>query len=339
MFHLPKPVINYTHQLIVEERSPAYFLVQNGCLSSWGGKLSLYGFTNLRQGESVEKQILFLAGLLPFQGLPLVLPCIKMESGVAADVHIFTADEGEWILLLDASWYENQYQLVQQQGNDLSLVRQHQSRLLQPYWHDLVAANLSQELVTILEKGDRRDVTILLAKICGFNSGIEDCSPEEVVSTLNSYISTIMQPLLDEGGMVSKSIGDAVTSLFGILPVTGSPAVRATKAAMRIVEAVREVSQVRQVDRRTAFGVGISIVSGSIVVGITGSQNQKTFIAAGDRMAAIEQLGYQTVPNAIAIDRNTYDRIGEMQAYFRNSKTVYKDIANEPIPIFTFLVA
>jgi len=336
MSHLPNPVINYTHRLIIEERSPAYFLVQNGCLSSWGGKLSLYGFTNLRQGESVEKQILFLTGLLPFQSLPLVLPCIKMESGVAADVHIFTADEGEWILLLDASWYENQSIIVQQQGNDLSLIRQHQSRWLQQYMHDRVAANLSQELVTILEKGDRRDVTILLAKICGFNSSIEDYPPAEVISSLNSYISTIMQPLLDEGGMVSKSIGDAVTSLFGILPMTGLPAVRAIKAAMRILEAVREVSQVRQADRRIAFGVGISIVSGSVVVGMAGSHDRKTFIAAGDRMAVVEQLGCQITPNAIAIDRNTYDRIGEMQAYFRTSKTVYKGINSEPIPIFTF---
>ena len=53
MSHLPKPITNYIHQLIIEDRSPAYFLVQNGCLSSWGGKLSLYGFDRLQQGESV----------------------------------------------------------------------------------------------------------------------------------------------------------------------------------------------------------------------------------------------------------------------------------------------
>jgi class 3 adenylate cyclase len=337
MSHLPKPVTNYIHQLIIEARSPAYFLVQNGCLSSWGGELSLYGFDRLQQGESVERQILFLTGLLPFRSLPIILPCIKMETGVAADVHIFTADEGDWILLLDASWYENQYSIVQQQVNDLSLIRQHQSRLLQQLLHHQVAANLSQELMEILEKGDRRDVTILLAKICDSNSLIENNPPEEVLSTLNSYISTIMQPLLDEGGMVSKIVGDAVTSLFGILPVTGLPAVHAIKAAMRIVEAAQEVSKVRQVEKRIAFGVGIIVVSGSLVVGITGSQNQKTFIAAGDRMAVVEQLGYQATPNAIAIDRSTYDRIGGMQARFRKSHSIFK--GSELIPIFTFLIA
>lgn len=340
MSHLPEPIVEYIHQLIVEDRSPAYFFVQkDGCLSSWGGKLSLYGFTNLQRGESVERQILFLAGLLPFRSLPIILPCIKMESGVAADVHIFTADEGDWILLLDASLYERQCTIIQQQGNDLSLIRQYQSRSLQQRLHYQVAGNLSQELVEILEKGDRRDVTILLVKICDFNSFIEDYSPEEVFSTLNSYIATIAQPLLDEGGLVSKIIGDAVTSLFGILPVTGAPAIHAIKAAVKIVEAARELNQVRQTDKRMTFGVGISIVSGSLLVGIAGSQNQKTFIATGDRMAIAEQLGERATPNTIVIDRNTYNRIGEMQPRFKNSHTICKAIALEPIPTFTFLVA
>ena len=137
--------------------------------------------------------------------------------------------------------------------------------------------------------------------------------------------------------MASKIVGDTVTSLFGILPVSGAPAVRAIKAAMRILETVQEVSKVRQVNNRIAFDVGISIVSGSLVVGITGSQNQKTFIAVGDRMAIVEQLGDRTTPNAIAIDRDTYDRIGKMQTHFKKSNTISKD--SEPIPIFTFLVA
>lgn len=339
MSHLPKSIVNYFQELIFENRSPAYLLLQDGCLMSWGGQLSLYGFQHFKQGEFVEKKLSFLTGLLPFQNLPIVLPCIKMESGVAADVHIFSADEGDWILLLDARWYERQYSILQQQGNDLSLIRQHQSRLLEQRLHGRVAANLSQELEAILEKGDRRDVTILLAKICGLNSSIDEYPPAEVIATINSYISAIAQPLLDRGGIVSKSFGGTVTSLFGILPTTGSPAVRAIEAASRVLEVVREMRQVRQVGQCVVFDVGISVVSGSLVVGITGSQDRKALIAVGDRMAIVEQLGSQATPNAIAIDRDTYDRIGEMQARFIRSHTISKGIASEPVPIFTFLVA
>lgn len=339
MSHLPKPVINYLQRLIVEDRSPAYFSVRkDGCLSGWGGQLSLYGFTNLKQGESVERQVLFLAGFLPFKSLPTILPCVKMESGVAADVHIFAADEGTWVLLLDARWYESQYSIVQQQRNDLSLIRQYQSRFLRQHLHPQIAANLSEDLLQLLEKGDRRNVTILLAKICGFNSFIADNSPEEVFSTLNSYVAAIVQPLLDEGGMVNKVMGDTVTSLFGILPVNGVPPVHAIKAALRVVDAVREVSKIRQTDNRTTFDSSISIVSGSLILGMTGSQNQKTFIAAGDRMALAEQLGYQASPGEIIVDENTFNHLGEMQHLFVKSHTLDKEVI-EPIRIFTFLVA
>lgn len=59
MLYLPEAVISYTYKLTLENRSPAYLLVQNKRLFSWGGKLSLYGLTNLKQGEYVEKKYYF----------------------------------------------------------------------------------------------------------------------------------------------------------------------------------------------------------------------------------------------------------------------------------------
>lgn len=38
MLYLPDPVVSYIHKLTVENRSPAYILVQkDGRLFSWGG--------------------------------------------------------------------------------------------------------------------------------------------------------------------------------------------------------------------------------------------------------------------------------------------------------------
>lgn len=52
MLYLSDTISNYIHELTIEARSPAYLLVmKDGRLSRWGGKLSLYGFTNLQQGE------------------------------------------------------------------------------------------------------------------------------------------------------------------------------------------------------------------------------------------------------------------------------------------------
>lgn len=335
MYYLPEPIIDYIHKLTVENRSPAYLLVQkDGRLSKWGGKLSLYGFQNLQKGEYIDRQILFLTGLLPIHGSPVILPCIETDSGIYADVHIFSTDKGDWILLLDATLYENQRSLVQQKGNDLSLIRQKQAKIFNRHFNYYPEIPLG--FWHLLEKGERRDVSILQATICGFNAYIENKSPQIVFSTLNSYISSMMQPLLDEGGMVDRILGDAVITLFGILPASGSPSECALKAAVRVIEAVKEIGKVRQLDGLIKFDTAISITSGSVILGLIGSHNQKTFVVAGNHVKLAEQLGQNCRASEIIIDASTFNQIGKMQKYFYETTMFKTEI--EPISIYSYLV-
>ena len=338
MLYLPDPIVNYIHKLTVKNRSPAYILVQkNGRLFSWGGKLSFYGFSNLKQGEYVDKQILFLTGLLPLSGLPIILPCVQMESGISADVHIFSAEERDWVLLLDATLYESQRSAVQQKGNDLSLIRNQQARSLHQHFNHPVVENLPAEFLHLLERGICSNVTILLARICGFNSCVEKTSPEEAFIILNSYISTMIQSVLDEGGMVDKIMGDTVMTLFGVLPATGLAPVHAFNAALRMIEAVKEVGKVWQENECCTFDTGIGIASGSISLGIIGSKNNKTFIAVGHHVNLAEQLKRQARPREILIDENTFNQLGKIQDYFSMSSIVETGIV-EPIRVYSYLV-
>ncbi|MFL9451805.1 MULTISPECIES: hypothetical protein [Nostocales] len=123
MFDIPTCVTDYLLSFFKEERSLAYLLVnQDGCLSTWGGQLSAYGLLNLQQGEKAEKQIFFLEGLLPLEGVPLFFPCVKITSGICADVHLFPSKEGDWVLLLDATWDEMHIGIIQQQINHSNLI-------------------------------------------------------------------------------------------------------------------------------------------------------------------------------------------------------------------------
>ncbi|MGB3757722.1 MAG: hypothetical protein WBA07_15315 [Rivularia sp. (in: cyanobacteria)] len=121
---IPLPVSSYLINFIRESRSLAYLFVgKDGYLDSWGGKLNQYGIANLHQGENASQQILFLEGLLPLDGFPLFLPCVKTEIGVCADVHLFPEKEGDWVLLLDATWDEMQIFKVQQEVNSSCLMQ------------------------------------------------------------------------------------------------------------------------------------------------------------------------------------------------------------------------
>ncbi|MDM9381733.1 hypothetical protein QUB80_13575 [Chlorogloeopsis sp. ULAP01] len=131
MQDVPASVNDYLINLMIETRSLAYLLVtKDGCLSSWGGKLSAYGITNLQKGEDVGQQIFFLEGLLPLDDFPLFLPRMKTEYGICADVHIFPSEEGDWVLLLDATLDEMQLSIIQQQVNDFILNPEKVTRVL-----------------------------------------------------------------------------------------------------------------------------------------------------------------------------------------------------------------
>jgi hypothetical protein len=131
MLDVPIPVVAYILTMIVETRSLAYLLVKkDGCLSAWGGKLAVYGVNNLRKGENIGQQVFFLEGLLPLDDVPLFLPRMKTEYGICADVHIFPAEEGDWVLLLDATLDEMQLSLIQQQANNSVLSHEKLIRIL-----------------------------------------------------------------------------------------------------------------------------------------------------------------------------------------------------------------
>lgn len=334
MLQLPDPVLAYIHTLTIENRSPAYLLVENdGRLSSWGGELSAYGVTNLQTGKYLGEQVFFLEGLLPLDSSPLFLPCIETTKGLVADVHLFLEDEVYWVLLLDATLEENQRSIIQQKSNDLSLLRKKQSRLLSKHLGKEVNTNLAQEMLTIQVTGERKNVTVLVVDIRGFINYSESHPPDVVFKTLNLYLLSMIQPILDEAGMVDKIMGDAIMALFGLLPSTCSSQVQAVKAAIRIIEALQELGKVRKLENLLAFEVGIGIASGSVALGITDSKISKTFTAIGYHVNLATYLEQQAAPSEIIIDENTFDKIADLQTYFSPTSFLIKGTV---APILTY---
>ena len=125
MLDLPASIVDYIFSITVENRSLAYLFVRkDGRLSDWGGKLAEYGIRKLQKGGYVGEQIFFLEGLLPLDDSSIFLSCLKTEYGSCADIHIFSGDEGDWVLMLDATVEEKQRSLIQQPRNELSLLQE-----------------------------------------------------------------------------------------------------------------------------------------------------------------------------------------------------------------------
>lgn len=338
MIDFPRPILDYIQKVIIEIRSPAYLLIaKDGQLLEWGGNLETYGIINLEKGQIIETKVVFLEGLLPVDSFPIFLQCIEMQPNTYADIHIFPSNQGDWVLFLDATLNQVRQSAVQQKGNELSLVREKQSRILAQYLGKDVAESLAQGAFTLEQKAERSEVSILFADIRGFTAYSEKQAPEEVFKTLNLYLPAMIQPVLDEAGMVDKLIGDAVMGIFGVLPVRESPPKHAIKAALQMMEAVNNVSKMRQAENETSLKIGIGIASGPVALGILGSKERRTFTAIGHHVNLAARMESQSRPGEILVDENTFTKLGDMQASFSNIDLSFKGIA-KPLSTYSWLV-
>lgn len=338
MLDLPRPVLDYIQKIIIEIRSPAYlFVAKDGHLLSWGGGLETYGIINLEKGQKIETNLFFLQGILPLDEFPVFLQCLEIHNGIYADIHIFSGDAGDWVLILDATLNQVKQSVFQQKGNELSLVREKQSKILAQYLGKDVAESLSQGTFPFEQKEERSEVSILFADIRGFTSYSEKQLPETVFKTLNLYLPAMIQPILSQAGIVDKLIGDAVMGIFGVLPATELPPKQAINAALQMIEAVENVNKIQQDHDEITLKIGIGIATGPVALGILGSKDRRTFTAIGHHVNLAARMESQARPNEILVDANTFTKVADSQRFFSKVAFSFKGIA-QPLPTYSWLV-
>jgi len=122
MTGMPWAVADYLLRISATDRSPAFLEVSSdGLLLGWGGHIDAYGLAPLTVGLRVTEHVVMLEGLLPADDDGVVLPCVSLEQGRPADIHIIRTDGRDWVLLLDASPFEVRSRLPQQLANELVL--------------------------------------------------------------------------------------------------------------------------------------------------------------------------------------------------------------------------
>lgn len=133
MAQFPVPVADYLRALAIDHRAPAYLLsARDGRLAACGGELDRYDLAGLVIGEPLDDQVVYLMGLLPLEaGERQFIECLQIEGCPPTDIHLFAGEEGDWIVLLDASEREKEQRILQQKGNELAVNYYRLSREIQ----------------------------------------------------------------------------------------------------------------------------------------------------------------------------------------------------------------
>jgi adenylate cyclase len=160
--------------------------------------------------------------------------------------------------------------------------------------------------------GEAVTVTVLFSDIRNFTPMSESLAPQEVVELLNNYFSRACEPILEQGGMVDKFIGDAIMAVFGSPVAYPDHARRAIAAALTLAEKAADFRA--WITRRFPegdwqdFHIGIGLHTGEVVVGNVGSPKRFEFTAIGDTVntasrleSLTKELGWTIVASAATI--------------------------------------
>lgn len=160
--------------------------------------------------------------------------------------------------------------------------------------------------------GEAFTVTVLFADIRNFTTISESLRPHEVVEMLNTYFSRACEPILEQGGMVDKFVGDAVMAVFGAPHPQPDHARRALKAALAMAAAAKGFQDWMAArfagQNIPEFRIGIGLHTGETVIGNIGTPKRFEFTAIGDTVntasrleGLTKELGWQIVASDATI--------------------------------------
>ena len=135
-------------------------------------------------------------------------------------------------------------------------------------------------------EGQRRQVTVLFADLCGYTALSSSADPELVQALLDRVFARLDGLVASFGGSVNQHIGDAVLALFGAPVAHDNDAERAVAAALAMHAAVADL--VDPLGSKVVLHVGIA--SGVVVAAATGSSEHRIYTVTGESVNLASRL-------------------------------------------------
>lgn len=137
--------------------------------------------------------------------------------------------------------------------------------------------------------GTIRNVTIMFSDIKGFTPFSESLSAYDVIFILNRYFSIMREIIIENGGEINNYIGDAIMAIFG-LKETRQQTLRATNAALQMIDAMDEFKEYLIKAYGTDFDIRVGVHYGEVIVGNVGSGDDKKFTVIGDAVNVASRI-------------------------------------------------
>jgi adenylate cyclase len=155
--------------------------------------------------------------------------------------------------------------------------------------------------------GEESPVTVLFADARNFTGFCEKTSPQVLVSTLNRYLSVIIEAILQCDGMVNKFGGDSVMAVWNAPISCPEHALSATRAAVNAQQQISALQLKAPHLPKMEFGIGVN--SGKAIVGNMGSLDRLEYSIIGDTVNTAARLSAVAPGGKVWIGSETFEHV------------------------------
>ena len=141
-----------------------------------------------------------------------------------------------------------------------------------------------------LNRGEKREMTVLFSDIRGFTTLSERMLPEKLAAFINEYLSPMTRIVFDEKGTLDKYIGDAIMAFWNAPLDQPDHALRACRASLAMLARLDELKAKCRAENFPEFDIGVGINTGTMIVGNMGSDVRVDYTVMGDAVNLASRL-------------------------------------------------
>jgi adenylate cyclase len=120
----------------------------------------------------------------------------------------------------------------------------------------------------------------------GFSTLSEGVSPQDIVSLMNAYLTSMGEAIEEAGGFVDKFVGDAIVAIFGAPVMSANHAAEAVAAALECQRRLEAFNRDHVPPVRHRIGLN----TGEALIGNIGSRRRFSYTAFGENVNIASRL-------------------------------------------------
>lgn len=161
--------------------------------------------------------------------------------------------------------------------------------------------------------GETRELSIMFTDVRGFTAISEHygADVQGLTKIMNRYMTAMTAKILENNGTLDKYIGDAQMAFWNAPLDDKKHAHNAVKTALEMLGDLERFNNEISKDSIPAFGMGLGINTGSVVVGNMGSAQRFDYTCLGDSVNLASRLEGQSKPYGVrlVIGQNTHEHV------------------------------